>query len=66
MCVGRGIDLVMGQAMYETAVALGYTRAETNPELEDNLRVRSQWKHFKHVQHRRRRLYRKAIEQAAS
>ena len=58
---GRGVDVVMACAMHKSATSSGYRMAETNPELEDNVRVRSQWKHFKHVQHRRRRLYIKPI-----
>lgn len=58
---GRGVDLVMAVAMHETATQLGFECAETNPELEDNMRVQSEWKYFDHVQHKRRRVYRKAI-----
>ena len=63
---GRGVDLVMALAMHRTAVKRGFTYAESNPELEENLRVRSEWKHFEHIQHKRRRLYKKAIAPKAS
>ena len=58
---GRGVDLVMAVAMHRALVRLRLNEAETNPELEDNLRVQSEWKHFDHVCHKRRRLYKKVL-----
>lgn len=60
----RGVDLLMGIAMHETAVKLGIECAETNPELEDNVRVQSEWKHYDTIQHKRRRVYRRPIPPA--
>lgn len=39
----------------------GYTYAESNPELEDNNKVQSQWQYFDTQLHRRRRAYCKKI-----
>ena len=58
---GRGADLLLAIAMHATAVTLGIENAETNPELEDNLRIQSEWKHYDTVQHKRRRIYRRSI-----
>ncbi|MCH5327840.1 MAG: N-acetyltransferase [Coprobacter sp.] len=39
----------------------GYKYAESNPELETNGKVQSQWQYFEHEQHKRRRAYLKEI-----
>ncbi len=39
----------------------GYDYAESNPELEINQKVQSQWQAFDVVQHKRRRAYKKAL-----
>ena len=61
---GHGVDIVMAEAMYQTLTELGFREGETNPELEDNTRVRSEWKLFDHDLHKRRRLYTKPIAPA--
>ncbi len=58
---GRGVDILMGVEMFKTAGRLGFESAETNLELEDNTRVRSEWNGFDHVIHRRRAIYAKPI-----
>lgn len=58
---GAGVDIVMGAEMYKSAVQLGFTSCESNPELVTNHRVRSEWRLFEHVQHKRRRVYCKPI-----
>ena len=35
----------------------GYKFAESNPELETNMKMSSQWGSFEHVNHKRRRAY---------
>lgn len=40
----------------------GVKYAESNPELADNRKVQSQWEEFEHVNHKRRRAYRKALD----
>lgn len=39
----------------------GYKYAESNPELEENGKVQSQWQYFENVQHKRRRAYIKRL-----
>jgi GNAT superfamily N-acetyltransferase len=58
---GRGIDLLLAEEMFKSATALGFEEAESNPELETNLRVRAEWKWFDHTVHKRRRIYTKRI-----
>lgn len=58
---GRGIDLIMATEIYKSILALGFEQAESNPELETNRQVQGEWRHIKHVLHKRRRVYRKAL-----
>ncbi len=58
---GRGIDLIMGTEIYKSIRDLGFEQAESNPELENNLQVQGEWRHIKHVLHKRRRVYKKVI-----
>jgi GNAT superfamily N-acetyltransferase len=58
---GLGVNMVVMNAVYRAFVARGIRKAETNPELEDNLNVQSQWKMFEKRQHKRRRCYFKAL-----
>jgi GNAT superfamily N-acetyltransferase len=58
---GRGVDLLLAEEMFKSAAALGFEEAESNPELETNLRVRAEWKWFDHAVHKRRRIYTKRI-----
>lgn len=58
---GRGIDILMSIDMFRTGLSLGVRTAESNPELETNLRIRSEWKIVESRQHKRRRIYRKSI-----
>ncbi len=39
----------------------GYKYAESNPELEENGKVQSQWQYFENIQHKRRRAYKKQL-----
>ena len=43
-------------------IRAGVKYAESNPELADNRKVQSQWEEFEHVNHKRRRAYRKALD----
>ena len=58
---GLGVNMVVMNAVYRAFVARGIRKAETNPELEDNLNVQSQWKMFEKRQHKRRRCYFKTL-----
>jgi len=54
---GKGINAILMARLIEVFNSFGITIAESNPELEGNLNVRTQWKHFEHRQHKRRRVF---------
>ncbi len=58
---GKAVDLLMSLDMYRTAMSRGIRVAESNPELESNLRIQSEWRIVPRRQHKRRRIYRKSI-----
>jgi hypothetical protein len=57
----KGVDLVMAIDAFRCALARGVTVAESNPELETNRKIQAEWKFVVTRQHKRRRLYHKAI-----
>ncbi len=61
---GKGVDLIMAREMFRSAKALGIKYTESNPELESNMRIQSEWKHFDPIQHKRRRIYEMRIAEA--
>jgi hypothetical protein len=58
---GKGVDLMMTIDIFRTGIARGVRRAESNPELENNARIQSEWKIVPTRQHKRRRIYRKSL-----
>lgn len=58
---GKGVNAMLIADMIPAYQQLGYEYAESNPELEDNSRVQSQWDYFEHVNHKRRRCWVKEI-----
>lgn len=54
---GSGTDALLMTEITRSAMAAGIVSAETNIELEENLRVQSHWKYFEARQHKRRRCY---------
>jgi hypothetical protein len=60
----KGVDLVMVVDVFRDALRYGVTVAESNPELETNHKIQGEWKFVETRQHKRRRLYRKAIAPA--
>ncbi len=58
---GKGVDLIMTIDVFRTGMANGVRRAESNPELETNSKIQNEWKIVPVRQHKRRRIYRKAI-----
>jgi hypothetical protein len=58
---GKGVDLLMSIDMFRTALSRGVRIAESNPELETNLRIQNEWKIVTSRQHKRRRIYGKSI-----
>jgi GNAT superfamily N-acetyltransferase len=61
---GKGVDLLMVLDIFKAALKHGVKCAESNVELETNTRIQAEWKFVQRRQHKRRRLYRKAIAPA--
>lgn len=57
----RGVNALMFQDLLPHFIRLGFKYAESNPEMETNAKVQSQWEVFNPRQHRRRRSYTKDI-----
>jgi hypothetical protein len=58
---GKGVDLLMVLDTFKAALKHGVKYAESNVELETNTKIQAEWKIVENRQHKRRRLYRKAI-----
>lgn len=58
---GKGVNALMMDAITRAAIKYNMKITESNPELETNERVQSQWKFYETRQHRRRRCFVKAI-----
>ena len=56
-----GLPAILMHEMHKQAVAAKLQWAESNGELETNLRVLSMWKDIEHETHKRRRIYAKLI-----
>lgn len=54
---GKGVNAILMNKMHNVFSKLGITKLESNPELETNLNVQGQWKHYEHRQHKRRRVF---------
>jgi len=59
---GKGANALLFTDLIPVYQKLGFQYAETNPELETNEKVQSQWQYFKTEQHKRRRCYMQAIQ----
>ena len=57
----KGVHALIFCDLFQTAIKVGFTYAETNAELEDNLEVQTLWGDFDYEQHKRRRAYTKKI-----
>ena len=57
----KGVNALIFCDMFETAIKVGFTYAETNAELEDNRDVQTLWAGFDFEQHKRRRAYTKHL-----
>jgi GNAT superfamily N-acetyltransferase len=57
----KGINALLFSDLIPVYQQLGFEYAESNPELEINEKVQSQWEYFKTVQHKRRRAFVKEI-----
>lgn len=57
----KGVNSIMFADIMPNSTKNGYKFAESNPELETNTKMSSQWGNFEHVNHKRRRVYIKKI-----
>ena len=57
----KGVNALLFTDLIPTFQKCGYKYAESNPELETNQKVQSQWKYFETQQHKRRRAFGKDI-----
>lgn len=57
----KGVNALLFQDLVPQYIKYGYEYAESNPEMETNAKVQSQWELFEPRQHRRRRSYSKKI-----
>ena len=58
---GKGVNALLFEYMIPRYNKHGYKYAESNPELETNANVQSQWGYFNYEQHKRRRSFRKKL-----
>lgn len=57
----KGVNALLFQDLIPYYIKNGYKYAESNPELESNAKVQSQWEYFVTRQHRRRRSFVKKL-----
>jgi GNAT superfamily N-acetyltransferase len=57
----KGVNSVMFADIMPHSAKNGYKFAESNPELETNTKMSSQWGTFEHVNHKKRRVYIKKL-----
>ncbi len=56
-----GLNAVIVRKLQEIITSDGIEYMESNLNLEENIAVQGQWKYFKHVNHKRRRAFKKVI-----
>lgn len=59
----KGVNALLFQDLIPQFIKYGYRFAESNPEMETNAKVQSQWEYFNHRQHRRRRSFYKDLQE---
>lgn len=59
---GVGTDLLIVLALSKEIMKRKFEWVESNPELENNTKVRAQWKYYNSTNHKKRRIYKKKIE----
>jgi GNAT superfamily N-acetyltransferase len=57
----KGVNALLFADLIPVYQQLGFEYAESNPELEINAKVQSQWEYFETQQHKRRRVFAKKI-----
>lgn len=58
---GKGVNAIMMDAIHRIYLRRGITKVESNPELETNVDIQGQWKHYETRQHKRRRCFVKLL-----
>jgi ribosomal protein S18 acetylase RimI-like enzyme len=58
---GKGVNAILMDHILRVFQQKGITKVESNPELENNSLVQTQWKYFEKRQHKRRRVYIKPL-----
>lgn len=58
----KGVNALLFYDLVPVYMQMGFEFGESNPELEDNKKVQSQWSAFDPVLHKRRRAFRKRID----
>lgn len=58
----KGVNALLFSDLIPIFGRNGYRYAESNPELEENQKVQSQWQYFDTEQHKRRRAFKKEIQ----
>lgn len=58
----KGVNALLFQDLIPYYIKYGFKYAESNPEMETNGKVQSQWEYFKTRQHRRRRSFAKKLK----
>lgn len=59
--LGKGLNAIMMKQIMHTFIKYGIKKVESNPELETNQNVQTQWKYFEKRQHKRRRCFIKQL-----
>jgi GNAT superfamily N-acetyltransferase len=54
---GKGVNAVLITHIFKVFRDFGIKKVESNPELENNIAVQAQWKHFDRRLHKRRRIF---------
>jgi len=57
----KGVNAILIREINASFIRHGIEYAESNPELEDNTKVQSQWDHYEKVQHKRRSCFIKYV-----
>ena len=58
---GKGVNAMIINDLLPRYIKMGVVDIESNPELELNDKIQSQWESFEKEQHKRRRAYKKAL-----
>lgn len=59
---GKGINAMIINDLLPRYLEIGVVDIESNPELEMNTKIQSQWEFFEKEQHKRRRAYKKILQ----